>query len=187
MEVFFIVISILVIQRLTELKLAAKNEKIMKNKGAIEYGEKHYKILVIMHILFFISFMSEVILLDKKISPFWPILLTIIMLTQILRYWSILSLGEYWNTKILILPNGNVKRKGPYQFIRHPNYVAVALEFIFIPLLFQAYWTAIIFMMFNSIMMIIRIKEEEKALLLETDYADVFKSTSRILLKDKKV
>ncbi len=183
MQIFFTVISILVIQRLAELKLAAKNEKIMKNKGAIEYGEKHYKILVLMHILFFISFMSEVMLLDKKISPYWPILLTIIIFTQILRYWSILSLGEYWNTKILILPNGHVKRKGPYQFIRHPNYVAVMLEFIFIPLLFQAYWTAIIFISFNSFMMMIRIKEEEKALFQETDYADVFKSTSRFTVK----
>jgi len=180
---FSVVVSLLIIQRLVELRLAAQNQKKLKEKGAIEYGSKHYKLIVIMHVLFFISLISEVILLEKTYSPFWPIFLIVIILAQMLRYWSIFSLGEYWNTKIIILPNAHVKKKGPYKYIRHPNYVAVAIEFFFIPLLFEAYRTAFMFSILNSIIMIIRIKEEENALIAQTNYGKVFENTSRFFIK----
>jgi len=77
----------------------------------------------------------------------------------------------YWNTKIIILPGADVVVRGPYSFIRHPNYLVVCLELLVLPLLFQAYVTAIVFTILNFIMLAVRIPVEEKALKEATNYA----------------
>jgi methyltransferase len=94
-----------------------------------------------------------------------------------------MSLGSYWNTKIIIVPNDLVVLKGPYQYMRHPNYVVVAVEILFIPLLYQAYFTALLFSVLNIVMMTIRIPAEEKALQSHTNYQEVFNMRSRFLPK----
>lgn len=92
------------------------------------------------------------------------VVLTGLIFTQALRYWSALFSGRCWNTKILVIPGTNLVRKGPYQWFKHPNYVAVALEFLLLPLLFQAYATALLFTVLNAAVMYIRIRTEEQAL-----------------------
>lgn len=178
---FYILFSLLLVQRAAELFVARKNEKWMKDRGGIEYGNSHYRYIVILHILFLISLFSEAIFTQKGISQFWYIIVPIFIFTQIIRYWAVTSLGPYWNTKIIIVPDDVVVSKGPYQYIRHPNYVVVALEIIFIPLLFQAYFTSVCFTLLNILMMAIRIPAEEKALQQKTNYGDQFYLVSRFL------
>jgi methyltransferase len=127
MTVFIIIVTIVILQRLGELVIARKNERWMKAKGAMEYGEEHYRYIVIMHSLFFVSLILEVIFFEKGLSPQWPLLLSLFLLTQGLRIWSLLSLGRFWNTKIIILPKAKVIKKGPYKYIKHPNYAVVAI------------------------------------------------------------
>jgi methyltransferase len=176
---FIYFFTLLVIQRAFELVIARRNEKWMKSKGAIEVGGKHYPIMVLMHGAFLILLLIEVLVLKKEISPLWPIVLTCFLFTQIIRVWSLASLGKYWNTKIIILPNTNIVKKGPYKYLRHPNYTIVVLEILLIPLLFQAYWTAAIFSILNIFMLSIRIPLEEKALMTETNYKEQFETISR--------
>jgi methyltransferase len=76
----------------------------------------------------------------------------------------------YWNTKILLLPGANVIAKGPYRFMRHPNYTVVSLELFVIPLIFGAFFTAALFTILNILMLRVRIPAEEKALMELTDY-----------------
>ncbi|WP_243290832.1 isoprenylcysteine carboxylmethyltransferase family protein [Bacillus sp. FJAT-47783] len=181
--IFAIVVSLLVIQRLIELQIASINERVMKKKGAQEFGKAHYPFIVLIHILFLLSFIIEVTYFNKSISPYWYVLIPILLFAQFIRYWSIFTLGPFWNTKIIVLRNAKVKVKGPYQFIRHPNYVAVVMEIALIPLLFQAIWTAIIFTLLNGVILFIRIREEERALKVETNYSNVFHATSRFFSK----
>ncbi|MBD7985534.1 isoprenylcysteine carboxyl methyltransferase family protein [Sporosarcina sp. Sa2YVA2] len=169
-----IVLTIVIIQRLVELFIAKRNEKWMKRQGAFEAGASHYPYMVAMHVLFFISLIMEVIVLDRELSPVWPLFLAIFLLAQVLRVWCLTSLGKYWNTKIVVLPNAKVVRKGPYKWIRHPNYVIVATELIVLPLLFSAYFTAILFTLLNMWMMSVRIPVEEQALKSVTNYKDEF-------------
>lgn len=164
MSLFWVFIAILIIQRLSELILARRNEKYVRSLGAREYDAKGYKVIVLMHIAFFISLIAEYILLGGALSTFWQPLITIFLLTQTLRYWAISSLGYYWNTKILVIPEGSAVNRGPYKYIKHPNYIAVVIEITVIPLLFSCYITAVIFTILNLIVLKRRIKIEEKAL-----------------------
>ncbi|MET3658042.1 isoprenylcysteine carboxyl methyltransferase family protein [Sporosarcina psychrophila] len=171
---FAIVISIVILQRLVELVVAKRNEQWMRSQGAFEAGAAHYPIMVAMHIAFFISLLAEVILLDRSLSSIWIILLVIFLTAQVARIWCLTSLGKFWNTKIIILPGADVVQKGPYKWVRHPNYVIVTTELLVLPLMFGAYLTAIIFTLLNVWMLSVRIPAEEKALKDATNYREKF-------------
>lgn len=141
----------------------------MLAKGAYEVGASHYPFMILLHVSFFVSLIVEVIYFTGQLTPQY-ILLFIFLLLQLLRVWCLASLGPFWNTKIIILPGANVVVKGPYSYIRHPNYLVVCLEIAVIPLMFQAYFTAICFTILNLIILSIRIPLEEKALKEVTDY-----------------
>jgi methyltransferase len=171
---FIIFISIIILQRGAELAVARSNEKWMKGRGAVEFGQRHYPWIVAVHSSFFVCYLLEVIIYEKNLSPFWPILLILFFLTQAGRIWALISLGKYWNTKIIVLPGAEVVRRGPYRFIKHPNYAIVAAEFLVIPLMFQAYITAALFTLLNLVVLSVRIPAEEKALKHLTEYEDAF-------------
>lgn len=177
----FFFFAFVVMQRLAELLLARRNERYMKKRGALEFGRKHYKYIVLLHMLFFVLIVAEVAFFKKTPSPMWPLLLVLFIGTQLLRVWAIASLGVYWNTKILVLPHSMLVPKGPYKFMRHPNYIVVMLEFWIIPLLFQAYITAIICSVLNVLVLSIRIREEERALQELTNYKQSFQNISRFI------
>ena len=172
---FYIIIAIVIIQRLVELIIAKRNEKWMRSQGAFEAGAGHYPIMVSMHMAFFISLILEVLVIDRPLSPLWIPLLSLFLIAQIARIWCLTSLGKFWNTKIIILPGADVVKKGPYQFIRHPNYVIVATELLVLPLLFSAYFTAVVFSLLNLWMLSVRIPIEEKALKEVTNYKEEFR------------
>jgi methyltransferase len=172
---FYIIIAIVIIQRLVELIIANRNEKWMRSQGAFEAGAVHYPIMVTMHIAFFISLLVEVLVTNKPLSPLWIPLLSLFLIAQIARVWCLASLGTFWNTKIIILPGADVVKKGPYKFIRHPNYVIVATELLVLPLIFSAYFTAIVFSLLNIWMLSVRIPVEEKALTEVTNYREEFR------------
>jgi methyltransferase len=75
MNPFWIFLTFLLVQRVSELLLAKRNERVARVKGAVEYDEKGYKVIVLMHIFFFISLISEYILLARNLSNFWVPLL----------------------------------------------------------------------------------------------------------------
>ncbi|KKK37705.1 hypothetical protein WQ57_13025 [Mesobacillus campisalis] len=178
---FFLFIGFIIIQRLTELAIARKNEKWMKSQGGLEFGSGHYPAMVMIHSAFILSTIAEVVILDRELSAFWPLLIVLFVLTQLMRVWALLSLGPFWNTKIIVLPGAKVVKKGPYRFIKHPNYVIVALELIVIPLMFNAYWTAAVFTLLNMIILSVRIPEEEKALASLTQYEKEFHDNGRFI------
>ncbi|MEI5907256.1 isoprenylcysteine carboxylmethyltransferase family protein [Bacillus spongiae] len=175
----YIFIGIVIVQRLVELYIAKKNEQWMISQGAIEFGQRHYKVMVLIHTLFFISLLGEMIWNEGNLSSFWPFYLILFILTQVGRVWIITSLGKYWNTKIFVLPEMNVIVKGPYKYFKHPNYVLVTIELIVIPLLFDAFWTLFFFGCLNQLILAIRIPIEEKALKQITNYEEIFPTKKR--------
>nr|WP_285889691.1 isoprenylcysteine carboxyl methyltransferase family protein [Neobacillus niacini] len=180
---FYIFFSVLLIQRLLELAIARRNEKWMKERGAIEFGMRHYQFIVLMHSMFFVFFLFEKVTFSRELLSFWPLLAAVFVCAQLIRVWAISSLGRYWNTKIIVLPNVEVVRKGPYRFIKHPNYLVVSIELMVVPLMFGAYITACLFTLLNVLMLSIRIPAEEKALQELTKYEGSFESCNRFLPK----
>lgn len=173
------IFSLLVIQRLGELLLAKRNERWMKERGAQEIGQDHYKYIVLLHISFLLAVSVETALRGFSLSIFWTVMLGIFVLAQFLRFWTIKSLGRFWNTKIIVLPDANVVKKGPYRYLKHPNYMIVVLEILSLPLIFSSYITAIVFTLLNGFLLLkVRIPIEEKALKDVTDYRLVFSNVN---------
>lgn len=175
MKFFYIFFMTIMIQRLVELKIARRNEKLLKIEGAMEYGQRHYYVMIMMHCLFFVSLLIEVTKFGKQRSVIWPMILSLFFILQFCRIWVLRTLGKFWNTKILVLPDAEVILNGPYRIVRHPNYLIVSLEILLIPLLFNAFATAIIFTILNLLILSIRIPAEEKALLENTNYYEILK------------
>ncbi|WP_243296759.1 isoprenylcysteine carboxyl methyltransferase family protein [Bacillus litorisediminis] len=187
MKLFWMMFSFLIAQRLIELLIANKNEKWMRNRGAIEFGSEHYGLMVAMHIAFLFSLLLEVHLFKQELQPLWPYLLALFIGLQAIRIWIIQSLGKYWNTKILVIPHAQLVKKGLYQWIRHPNYLIVTFELFTIPFIFQAYLTLILFFVLNQIILSIRIPLEEQVLTQWTDYETEFEKQARFFpIRSKK-
>lgn len=166
MTLFWIIWPTVIAQRVAEVMYARRNEAWLREKGAVEYGQSHYKFLVLMHAGFFVVFLAEWLAGPGMLHPLWPLLLTLFLIVQIFRGWMFRSLGRFWNTKILVVPGEKLVADGIYSGkIRHPNYVIVSLELLLLPLIFQAYVTAAVFTVLNAgLLWFVRIPAEEAAL-----------------------
>lgn len=151
-------------QRVLELVLARRNERRARARGAVEWGSRHYPLIVGLHTLWLVSTLVEGLLRGPVFPVYWPVALALFVLVQPLRYWAILSLGESWNTKILVVPGAKPVRSGPYRYFEHPNYVVVVVEILTFPLIFGAWLTALVFTLLNAAVLRVRIKEENRAL-----------------------
>lgn len=157
-------VAMVAMQRLLELALSRKNECRLRARGAVERGQRHYPFIVALHVLWLLSTLVEGIIRGPEIPPWWPAPLALFLLAQPLRYWAILSLGVHWNTRILVVPSAKPISRGPYRYMRHPNYLVVAIEILTFPLIFGAWTTALVFSILNAAALFVRIREENRAL-----------------------
>ena len=160
--IFTIFILCLIFQRLAELYVSSKNEKWLLKNGAIEYGKEHYPFMVAMHTLFIISVIAEYIWRDDTVVNYALIILFFVLI--VIKAIVISTLGHYWNTKIYKVPGTRPVATGIYKYIKHPNYIIVICEIAIIPLAFGLYYTAVVFTLFNAIMLTVRIKKENEVL-----------------------
>lgn len=164
MVAIWVALAFVALQRLLELRLARNNLKWALSQGAKEYGREHYPLFFLLHVGWMLGWLVEGLTRNQP-SSIWWLWLAVFVLAQGLRYWAISSLGRYWNTRILIVPGAKKISSGPYRFLSHPNYLAVALELLSLPLMFNAWITAIIATVLNAILLLgIRIPAEERAL-----------------------
>ncbi len=166
MSVAFVVagVGLVALQRLLELRLSRRHERLLRARGAVERGRGHYPLLVGLHVLWLVSTLVEGILRGPNPPSWWPVPLALFLLVQPLRYWAIFSLGEHWNTRILVVPGAELVARGPYRYFPHPNYVVVAVEIATFPLIFGAWVTSLVFSMLNAVLLFVRIREENRAL-----------------------
>jgi len=159
-----VAVVLVALQRLLELVLARRNERRARARGAVEWGRGHYPLIVGLHSLWLVSTLVGGLLRGPVFPVYWPAALALFLLVQPLRYWAILSLGESWNTKILVVPGAKLVRGGPYRYLKHPNYVVVVVEILAFPLIFGAWLTALVFTLLNAVVLGVRIREENRAL-----------------------
>lgn len=148
--------------RMGELLLARRNEKWLLQQGAVEYGQKHYPLIVVLHVFFFLSLIAEYLIVEPSSYSLPLFLLFFILLA--FKVWTILALGKFWNTKIYRVAAFPLIKKGPYRYLKHPNYIQVIAEIAIIPLIFHLYYTAVIFSVLNLIVLTVRVREENRAL-----------------------
>jgi len=153
------------LERLAELVVSARNISAAKARGAVERGFGHYPVMVTLHLGLLVGALVEVLVADRPFLPWlgWP-MLALVASAQALRWWCIATLGPQWNTRVVVLPGAGLVRTGPYRWLRHPNYLAVVVEGVALPLVHGAWVTALVFTVANAAVLRTRIRCEEKAL-----------------------
>lgn len=154
------VIAFVAAQRLCELLLAARNTRRLRKSGAIEIDAGGYPAFVLLHAGWLATLFLAV---PQTTVAFGPLLYAYGVL-QLGRIWVIASLGRRWTTRILVIPGAPLVRRGPYRFLRHPNYVIVAAEIAVLPLALGAVGTALVFSVLNALLLRRRIGIESRAL-----------------------
>ena len=162
---YLIVLALLVVERAFELDRARRNARRAFQHGAIEVGQAHYRVMVAFHALFIVSCAAEATFFPRAFAPVvaW-LALGAEVVAQALRYWAVATLGDRWNTRIIVSPDRAPVTGGPYQYMRHPNYLAVVIEIAAVPMIGGAIFTAIAFSIGNAMILAVRIPAEERAM-----------------------
>jgi methyltransferase len=155
-----LILGLVAAERLFELIHAARNTKLLLAQGATEFGAGHYPLIVLLHAAWLVAIF---VFAPRDLPPVWAWLGLFIAL-QAARAWVLLSLGPYWTTRIISLPQAPLVRRGPYRFLRHPNYAVVIGEIAVLPLVFREIDVALIFSALNLALLAWRIRVESGVL-----------------------
>lgn len=163
MTLYVVLIVAVGLERLTELVVSKRNLAWAMARGGREFGFGHYPFMVVLHTGLLLA-----CLVEATHRPFIPSLgwsmLAVVVLAQALRWWCIAVLGPRWNTRIIVVSGLPLVTRGPYLWLRHPNYVAVVIEGMALPLVHTAWITALAFTVINAGLLTVRIRTENAAL-----------------------
>jgi len=162
---FTVLVALVGLERLAELVVSTRNAAWSKSRGGVETGQRHYIFMVILHTGLLVGMVVEVWVRRPEFVPAlgWP-MLALALASQALRWWCIATLGRQWNTRVIVVPDLDLVRRGPYRWFKHPNYVAVVVEGFALPLVYSAWITAIAFTVLNAALLRVRIRVENAAL-----------------------
>lgn len=155
-----IVFAYVIIQRLAELVYANANTRRLLAEGGREHGARHYSLFIVLHS----GWLAAIALFAAPTTVPDMLLLSIFVASQAFRFWTLASIGRWWTTRIISAPHFPRVRRGPYRFIKHPNYALVVVEIAVLPLLFGAPATAITFSILNFVLLWWRIRIENDVL-----------------------
>jgi len=162
---YTLLVAAVAVERLAELVVSQRNVAWSRQRGGLEAGAGHYPAMVVLHVGLLVGCLVEPMVADRPFIPSlgWP-MLAVVVAAQVLRWWCITTLGRQWNTRVVIVPGAGRVASGPYRLIPHPNYVAVIIEGIALPLVHSAWLTALVFTVLNLALLRTRINVENAAL-----------------------
>jgi len=154
-----VILGLVTLERIAELWLARSNTQRLLAEGGREHAPGHYPPIVAVHAAWLASLWW--LALAGPIDGFW---LALFVLIEIGRIWVLVSLGKRWTTRIIVLPDAPLVRRGPYRFVNHPNYVVVVAEIAVLPLVFGLWEISLLFSVLNAVLLTLRIRAENRAL-----------------------
>jgi methyltransferase len=164
---YALLVVLVAVERLAELVVARRNARWSLSRGGVIAGRGHYPWMVALHTGLLIGCLLEVWLAGRPFIPAlgWP-MFVLVLAAQGLRWWCVATLGRQWNTEVIVVPGLPLVTRGPYRlpWLRHPNYVAVAVEGAALPLVHTAWLTAVVFTVLNAALMVVRIRCEESVM-----------------------
>lgn len=162
---YAVLIVLVSVERLAELRTARRNAAWSRERGGVEHGRGHYPVMVALHKALLAGCLTEVALTDRPFTPWLGLpMLGVVLAAQALRWWCVSTLGPRWNTRVIVVPGLPLVRRGPYRVLNHPNYVAVVAEGIALPLVHDAWLTAVLFTLANAWLLAVRLRCENAAL-----------------------
>ena len=164
---FTALVALVGLERLAELVVSTRNAAWSFARGGVEYGRGHYPVMVALHSGFLVAMLLEAWVRRPDVPAVlaWT-MLALVLASQALRWWCIGTLGRRWNTRVIVVPGLAPVTSGPYRLLRHPNYVAVVVEGVALPLVHSAWLTAVLFTVANAVLLTVRIRVEDAALAL---------------------
>lgn len=162
---FTVLVVLVGFERLAELVVSKRHAAWALARGGVERGRAHYPLMVALHSSLLVGAVAEAWLADRPFLPWlgWP-MLALVLASQGLRWWCISTLGPQWNTRVIVVPGLSLVRGGPYRHVSHPNYVAVVVEGLALPLVHTSWVTALVFTLANAALLTERIRVENEAL-----------------------
>ncbi len=179
---FLLSVAILAGQRLAELRLSQARETAIRRVGGREHGAAQYRFMQALHTSWFAAILIEVLWWQRPFKRgVATVALPIFLIGQSLRYAAMRALGPRWTTRVMTIPGLPPVTSGIYRYLRHPNYVGVILELAAFPLIYSAYWTALLFSFLNLLLLRARIRLEERALANDNHYLHFLGDRPRFL------
>jgi methyltransferase len=160
MSLVHLILLLVALQRLAELAYARRNEARLRARGGIEFGARHYPLFFAVHG----GWLAAMAVLTPPDAPISWLLIAVFALLQVARIWVVASLGAYWTARIISVPDAPLVRRGPYRWLRHPNYWIVIGEIAVLPAAFGDWAVAAAFSLANAILLWHRIGVENAAL-----------------------
>jgi methyltransferase len=158
-SVLYAVLGAVAAQRAAEFAFAAANARRLLARGASEHDPAGHAALVAVHALWLLAMAATI---PAAAAPSWP-LLAVYAALQPARLWVVASLGRRWTTRLIVPAGMAPVRRGPYRYLRHPNYLVVVGEVAILPLAFGAILLALAFSAANLALIVRRIRAEDAA------------------------
>ena len=160
-----VVVALVGLERLAELVVSKRNAAWSLEQGGRETGQGHYPVMVVLHTGLLVGMLVEAWVRRPAVpGALAGSMLVLVVASQGLRWWCIATLGRRWNTRVIVVPGLAPVAAGPYRWLRHPNYVAVVVEGVALPLVHAAWVTAMLFTVLNAALLRVRIRVENDAL-----------------------
>lgn len=179
---FVTLIGVVAVLRVVELRVSRRNQRNMAAQGATKAPDPRFPAMVALHTAVLAGAAAEVVFLRR---PFYPLLAAPMALLFLaangLRWWVIGTLGAHWNVQVMDSTRLGVITSGPYHWIRHPNYSAVFVEMLALPLIHTAWLTATAGSALHAWVLRGRIAAEERVLLADPAYRQCMSSKPRFL------
>jgi methyltransferase len=174
---YLALVAVVGAQRLRELRLSAAHERETPGRRA---AARSYPLMVVAHVGLLTLPVAEAALRGRRsrVPLAWVGLLAG---ATALRWWSIRSLGRSWNVRAVVPDDLVPVTTGPYRYVRHPNYLAVALEFLALPMAAGAVWSAVGLSLLDAVVLFDRIRSEERLLSAAPGYEAAFRKRARLV------
>jgi methyltransferase len=175
-------VGMVALLRLVELRISKRNQQRLVERGAKKAADPRFPAMVVVHTCVLAGAAAEVVFLER---PFYPALAAVMgalfLAANAVRWWVIRTLGAHWNVQVMDSARLGVVTRGPYRWVRHPNYSAVFVEMLALPLIHTAWFTAIAGTAAHVWVLRGRIAAEEKVLLAEPAYRAAMAGKPRFL------
>ncbi|MEY9968090.1 methyltransferase [Streptacidiphilus sp. MAP12-16] len=162
---YTVLVLLVAVERLAELVTARRNADWSRRHSGVEHGSGHYPVMVVLHTALLAGCLLETWSAHRPFLPAlgWP-MLALALAAQALRWWCITTLGPRWNTRVIVVPGLPLVTGGPYRWLNHPNYLAVIVEGVALPLVHTNWVTATCFTLLNLPLLLTRVRCENAAL-----------------------
>jgi methyltransferase len=172
MTVYWTLLAVIACERVAELVVSARHANALLRRGGAEYGFSHFPVMVALHTALIAGCVIEPLVGHRAFIPAlgWA-MFAVTVAANVLRWWCIITLGERWTARVIVLPGAPLVRSGPYRWFAHPNYVAVVIEGAALPLTGSAWITACAFTVLNAALLTVRIQCETGALAAAAPHA----------------